>query len=60
MGARGMTRNDVLPSLLDFAAAIAIALGGEDAVKACIIRLGDRIADYHKGIFPVQKTEDYV
>ena len=37
-----------------FHATIAIALGGEDAVKACIIRLGDRIKNYHAGPFPVR------
>jgi hypothetical protein len=55
MGANGITRNDVLPNLVDFTATIAVALGGEDAIKACIIRMGDRITDYHAGRFPVTK-----
>jgi len=46
----------VLPSLVDFTAAIAVALGGEDAIKACIMRLGDRITDFHAGTFPVTKN----
>jgi hypothetical protein len=53
MGAQGMTQNDVLPSLVDFTATVAVALGGEDAIKACIIRLGDRIKDFHAGTFPI-------
>jgi hypothetical protein len=52
----GITQSDVLPSLIDFTATVAIALGGEEAVRACIIRLGDRINDYHAGIFPVPKN----
>jgi hypothetical protein len=56
MGAEGITQGDVLPSLIDFTATVAIALGGEEAVRACIIRLGDRIKDYHAGIFRVPKN----
>jgi hypothetical protein len=55
MGEQGITRSDVLPSLVDFTATIAVALGGEDAIKACILRLGDRIKDLHAGTFPVTK-----
>jgi hypothetical protein len=55
MGARGITKNEVLPSLVDFTASVVIALGGEDAVKACIIRMGDRIRDFNEGTFPVGK-----
>jgi len=43
MGEQGVTKSDVLPTLLDFTATIAVALGGEEALKACIIRLIDRI-----------------
>lgn len=57
MGAIGMTREDVVPALVDFTATVAIALGGVDAVQACIIRLGDRIKDFHEGTFPVDQTD---
>jgi hypothetical protein len=53
MGAEGITKNDILPSLIDFTASVAIALGGEEAIQACIIRLGDRLKDFHAGTFPV-------
>jgi hypothetical protein len=53
MGEEGITKEDVLPSLIDFTAAVAIAIGGEEAIRACITRLGDRIKDFHAGTFPV-------
>ena len=58
MGAQGITRQEVLPSLVDFTASVAIALGGEEAVRACIIRLGDRIKDYREGNFPVKRDSE--
>ena len=39
----------------DFTVSVAIALGGDEAVQACIIRLGDRIKDYREGHFPVKR-----
>jgi hypothetical protein len=56
MGAQGITRSDVLPSLVDFTATIAVALGGEEAIKACIVRLSDRIKDLNSGTFPVTRN----
>jgi hypothetical protein len=32
-----------------------VTLGGEEAIRACIIRMGDRIKDFHEGTFPVQR-----
>lgn len=55
LGRHGITKQELLPNLVDFTAMVAIALGGEDAVKACIMRLGDRINDFHAGKFPVQR-----
>jgi hypothetical protein len=57
MGANGITRQEVLPALVDFTAAIAIALAGEEAIEACITRLRQRIKDFRAGIFPIAKTE---
>jgi len=56
MGEQGVTKSDVLPTLLDFTATIAVALGGEEALKACVIRLIDRIKDLNEGTFPAKKT----
>jgi hypothetical protein len=54
MGEHGVTKTDVLPTLVDFTATIAVALGGEEAIKACIIRMIDRIKDLNAGTFPVK------
>jgi hypothetical protein len=52
-GRNGLTKSELLPTLLDFSAAIAIALGGEEALVNCMIRFGDRIKDFREGTFPV-------
>ncbi len=52
----GVTKTDLLPSLVDFTASVAIALGGEEAIRACILRMGDRIKDCHDGTFPVRRN----
>jgi hypothetical protein len=60
MGARGITRQEVLPILVDFTAAAALALAGEgviEAIEACITRLRERIKDFRTGTFPVAKGE---
>jgi len=55
LGAAGVTKTDLLPWLVDFTAAAAIALGGEDAIRVSIIRMQDWIMDYREGTFPVKK-----
>ena len=50
----GISREDVLPTLLDFTGSIALALAGEDGLKACIMRFGQQIEDHRKGSFPVR------
>ena len=53
MGEAGMTRTHILPSLIDFTAAVAIAMGGEEVLRACVVRISDRIDDFREGTFPV-------
>jgi hypothetical protein len=53
---RVITKSEILPRLVDFTASLAITLGGEDAVKACILRMGRCIENYHAGTFPVRKN----
>jgi hypothetical protein len=53
MGTAGITKDEVLPHLVDFTATVAVAMAGAEGIEACIIRLGDRIKDYRDGIFPV-------
>jgi len=55
MGDKGVTKDDILPTLIDFTATIAVALGGEEAMKACILRFIDRIKDLNDGTFPVDR-----
>jgi hypothetical protein len=55
MGENGITKTDLLPMLVDFTATIAVAVGGEEAIKACIIRMIDRIKDLNAGKFPIQQ-----
>ena len=56
MGANGITKTEVLLLLVDFTASVAVVLGGEEAIRACILRMGDRIKDYREGTFPVRKN----
>ena len=49
----GISRDDILPTLLDFTGSIALALAGEDGLRACIIRFGQQIEEHRKGTFPV-------
>ena len=58
MGEEGVTKADLLPTLIDFTASVAAALGGEEAMKACIIRLIDRIKDFSDGTFPVDRSSE--
>jgi hypothetical protein len=52
----GISRDDVLPTLLDFTGSIAVSLAGEEGLKACIIRFGQQIEDLRKGTFPVRRN----
>jgi hypothetical protein len=55
MGEHGITKTDVVPTLVDFTATVAVTLGGEEAIKACIIRMIDRIKDLNAGRWPVKQ-----
>ena len=50
----GISRADVLPTLLDFTGSIALAIAGEEGLRACIVRLGQQIEDHRRGTFPVR------
>ena len=51
-----ITKSEILPTLVDFTATIAISLGGPEAVKACAIRFGDCLESYRNGTFPVDSS----
>ena len=57
MGANGITRQEIIPALVDFTAATAIAMAGEQGIEACITRLRERIQDFRAGTFPIDKTK---
>ena len=50
----GITKGEVIPTLLDFTGAIALALAGEEGLRACIVRLDQQIEDHRRGTFPVR------
>jgi hypothetical protein len=56
MGMCGITKQEVVPTLVDFTATVAAALAGPDGIKACVLRLGDRLNDLREGTFPVRKN----
>jgi hypothetical protein len=52
IGGNGMTKQDVLPALIDFVTAVSLIVGAEPAARAMITRIDNRIADWKAGTFP--------
>ena len=53
----GIGINDFLPALLDFTASVALAMDGEQCLRAAVRRMNRRIEDYCNGTFPVNASE---
>jgi hypothetical protein len=53
----GIGIDDFLPALLDFAAGVALAMDGEQSLRAAVIRMNRRVEDYRNGTFPVNSSE---
>ena len=52
LGEVGMTRQDVLPALVDFVAAVGLILGEEEGARAVLARIERRISEWQSGQFP--------
>lgn len=55
-GDRGLIKEDVVPAVVDFAAAIAIMVGGEQGVELAVERLQSRLVDWKDGTFPAPEA----
>ena len=51
-GKEGITKQDVLPAVVDFLASLALIMAGEAGARAVITRLEGRIEDWKAGTFP--------
>jgi len=49
-----ITLQDFLPALVDFTASVALAVAGEDGLRAFVARMQGRIADWRAGTFPAR------
>jgi hypothetical protein len=49
---KGITKADFLPALVDFTAAVALAMRGEECLREIITRMEGRIDDWRAGTFP--------
>ena len=53
-GSEGITRQDVLPALIDFTVSIALIMAGEEGARAALTRIEGRIEDWKAGRFPAR------
>jgi len=54
----GIGIDALLPALLDFAAGVALAMDGEQCLRAAVCRMNRRVEDYRNGRFPVNSSEE--
>ena len=52
LGEMGVSKQELLPALLDFTAAVALILAGEEGLEASTQRMADRLDDWRNGTFP--------
>ena len=54
VGNHDIPLQEFLPALVDFTAAVGLAVGGEEGLQAFIARMQDRIKDWRAGTFPAK------
>lgn len=52
VGQLGVSKEELLPALLDFAAAVALIVAGEEGLEASTQRMARRLEDWRNGVFP--------
>jgi hypothetical protein len=52
-----LSKEDVLPPLVDVACAVALGLGGEEGLRVAMLQMEDRLRDWHAGTFPETNEE---
>jgi len=52
LGTEGLSKQDILPALVDFVTAFGLIVGKEPGARAIIARIEGRIEDWHAGRFP--------
>jgi hypothetical protein len=52
VAAEGISKQDMLPAVIDFVTALALIVGKEPAARAVITRMEGRIRDWKAGTFP--------